>query len=619
MTRESLPTPRALEAQVLYEAVCLPLIPSVDLQVLTRASDDALRLATDSLDRHGWIERVTIQSADYGDPIVGHVLRASAIEAFARVVDLDERELRRIWPVERRDVLDRIASFEITDAVNRFLTGVVDDYFEEGFGLLDHRTLPRRRASDREWPPLMDAYGCVTTRHDVRPFFVAWDRAAAPAKHRAARVSAWYRARGFDDWPTILIICPGDLQRREWERAIRISAYRRGVDPLEVAFTTTAEAFGKHPTGDCWRVPGEDYLVPLIGVIRPVGTPLRPMPRPSRLDLIDRGVGVQAQTLPQWAEGMLASRRRSARERLAALRLTLGPTHRTALSTLSHHPYLTTRDLPVVLRDEDERVSRLLASLEHHDLAGSLTGGSAPPVSRQPQPPKRYFLTYAGLELLAAAEGVPPLRYAEHAGLAVETSAKGRGGNRLRNLRRNFAHTVGTNDVFVRLFQDAARAGHPAPRWWSESQASRQFEYRNRRYWIRPDGAGCYYLDPSGKDRRYFLLEYDRATMRRRDYLRKLRGLAAYFKSGLAERQYGAGLTVLVVSETDQGERRFAEAIRSIEEEWSVDLPVLLTTRDRIRRHPGLLGPVWRTPVEEQRRNWIGSAGTPANEAPGDQ
>ena len=224
------------------------------------------------------------------------------------------------------------------------------------------------------------------------------------------------------------------------------------------------------------------------------------------------------------------------------------------------------------------------------------------PVRRQLQSPKRYFVTYAGLELLAAAEGVPPLRYAEHAGLAVETSAKGRGGNRLRNLRRNFAHTVGTHDVFVQLARDAARVGHPAPHWWSESQAARQFEYRGGKYWVRPDAAGCYFLDSSGKDRRYFLLEYDRGTMRHRDY-RKLRGLAAYFWSGLAAEEYDADLVVLVVSETSEGERRFAEAVDFIEGARAVEIPVLLTTRDRIRGYHGLLGPIWRAPSETQRRN----------------
>lgn len=239
------------------------------------------------------------------------------------------------------------------------------------------------------------------------------------------------------------------------------------------------------------------------------------------------------------------------------------------------------------------------------------------PVRRQPLPPQRYFLTHAGLELLAVAEGVPPLRYAEHAGLAVETSAKGRGGNRLRNLRRNFAHTAGTNDVFVRLAREAARVGHPAPSWWSESQASRQFEYRDRKYWIRPDGAGCYHFDPSGTDRRYFLLEYDRGTMRRRDYRRKLAGIATFFKSGLARSAYGDNLSVLVVSETDQGERRFAEAFVEAQGRWQTDVPALFTTRARISRDPrGLLGPIWRKPLEEQRRNWFDVTGAPVHGAP---
>lgn len=217
--------------------------------------------------------------------------------------------------------------------------------------------------------------------------------------------------------------------------------------------------------------------------------------------------------------------------------------------------------------------------------------------------PRHYFVTHAGLCLLAAIEGVPPLRYAEHAGLAVETSATGRGGNRLRNLRRNFDHTLGTNAVFARLCRDAARAGHPLPFWWSESEAAEHFEHFDRRYWIRPDGAGIYYL---GEEQKYFLLEYDRGTMRRRDYRRKLAGIAAYFVSGLADKTYDEDVTVLVVSETDEGERRFAEAVAEAEEHWDIELPVLLATRERINREwRGLLGPVWRTSDDPQRGVWL--------------
>lgn len=229
--------------------------------------------------------------------------------------------------------------------------------------------------------------------------------------------------------------------------------------------------------------------------------------------------------------------------------------------------------------------------------------------TKRPRIAQHYFVTHNGLCVLAAAEGVPPLRYAEQAGLAVETSAKGRGGNRLRNLRRNFEHTTGTNAVFAQLARDATRSGHRLPQWRSESEAAQRFEHRGGRYWIRPDGAGTYYLDDEEAP---FLLEYDRGTMRRRDYGRKLAGIAAYFDSGLATDTYGEDLTVLVVSETDDGERRFAGAVAEAEERWDVELPVLLTTRARIdRKWSGLLGPVWRTPEDRRRRTWLGDIEVP--------
>jgi hypothetical protein len=127
---------------------------------------------------------------------------------------------------------------------------------------------------------------------------------------------------------------------------------------------------------------------------------------------------------------------------------------------------------------------------------------------------KRYFVTHAGLRLLAAREGVPPLRYAEHGVIAPETSARGRGGSRLRNLRRNLDHTVGANVFFAQLARDAQRAGHRLPHWWSEAEATLRFRYREGDYWIRPDGAGIYFL---GDRRMPFLFEYDRGTMRHRD------------------------------------------------------------------------------------------------------
>ncbi len=195
----------------------------------------------------------------------------------------------------------------------------------------------------------------------------------------------------------------------------------------------------------------------------------------------------------------------------------------------------------------------------------------------------RYFLTHEGLRSFAAAEAVPLLRFAQHSVFSGETSARGRGGSRLRNLRRNLAHTVGVNVFFARLTRDARRAGHPAPHWWSEAEATQRFRHRDATYWIRPDGAGLYYL---GDRRVPFLLEYDRGTMRRRDYLRKLAGIAAYFKGEHYEEFFGARPTVLVVAETDAAEARFAAVVGDAERQFGVELSFPLHRALALRARP---------------------------------
>lgn len=218
----------------------------------------------------------------------------------------------------------------------------------------------------------------------------------------------------------------------------------------------------------------------------------------------------------------------------------------------------------------------------------------------------RYCCTHDALRCLAAADAVPPLRFGEHGVMAAETSANGRGGGRLRNLRRNLEHTVGVNVFFGRLARDARRAGHPLPQWWSEAEATQHFRHDERTYWIRPDGAGLCSL---GARRVPFLFEYDRGTMRRRDYERKFVGIAAYFNSGSYEAFFGARPIVLVVAEHDRGEERFADAALSAALEFDVDLPMLFTARWRFERDPrnpaGTLGPIWRPFDSSTRGRWL--------------
>ena len=218
----------------------------------------------------------------------------------------------------------------------------------------------------------------------------------------------------------------------------------------------------------------------------------------------------------------------------------------------------------------------------------------------------RYFCTHEGLRTLAGAEQVPLLRLTEFGVFAAETSARGRGGSRLRNLRRNLAHTVGVNVFFARLTVDAQRAGHALPHWWSEAEATQRFRHDDRTYWVRPDGAGLYYL---GERTEPFMLEYDRGTMRRRDYLRKLAGIAAYFEGEHWRAFFGARPTVLVVAEHDAAERRLIEVVRLAEQRWRAEIPALFTARWRFERNPrnpeGTIGPIWCATYSESRFPWL--------------
>lgn len=224
----------------------------------------------------------------------------------------------------------------------------------------------------------------------------------------------------------------------------------------------------------------------------------------------------------------------------------------------------------------------------------------------------RYFCTHDALRMIAGAEQVPALRLGEYGVFAAETSEGARGGGRLRNLRRNLAHTVGVNVFFARLTRDARRAGHDVPEWWSEAEATQRFrDNSDRTYWVRPDGAGLYYLPGRQVP---FMLEYDRGTMRRRDYLRKLVGIASYFEGKHYRALFGTEPTVLIVAEHDVAEERFRAVVQDASRRWDVAIPVLFTSRWRFERNPrnpnGTLGPIWQTLDSADRVRWIGDLGS---------
>src|SRR5690606_38118358 len=137
--------------------------------------------------------------------------------------------LAQVMPVERNDLLRRVASIEVTAGVNHLCAALADELRRAGHGELgDARSLPLGGpAAARWWLPGVDGYGCLRAGRLSAPFLVVWDRAAAPDVHRRRRAALWQRdvtkVRGH--WgraglPPLLIVCRTMREVAVWRGAL---------------------------------------------------------------------------------------------------------------------------------------------------------------------------------------------------------------------------------------------------------------------------------------------------------------------------------------------------------------------------------------------------------------
>jgi len=377
MTQQS--NPHDLEASVLLWIARLPLLQAGDLCWLTNESLQEVRRALDVLRRHGWIERICMQSPEYTKDLELHLLRDAAVPQFARAFGLDDAVVRLHWPVERRDLLERIAAVEITVDVNDLLAFIVTTGLDRNIGVADLRFLPRpRRGAACWWPRFMEAYGCLgSSEHGYAQFFLAWDRPGAPPEHRTARVRSWYQARAsardVSHWPPILLVCPSEAHERQWASALQRVAEHRDGEPLEVVAIRADDASSEDALlGEHWHRPGVPFGTSFFQMLRRTNASLPvPVPGPVRHDLLDRGADL-GPSLHEWAERLLSSGKGSDHERVAALSLTLDRLSKKALDCLARHPYLTEQELAVLLGVHHTRMPQILGEIQQHGLISSL-------------------------------------------------------------------------------------------------------------------------------------------------------------------------------------------------------------------------------------------------------
>ena len=590
----------------------LPLLGDEELaQLLDVHELDAAKLRL-HLDRLGWLEWVVPGSSELRARRLSFV-REEAAAPLAAMLKIAREDLSRHFALRPHDLFARIAAMETAVGINRLFAELAEDAGVGGLELVDARALPASgSAADRWWPSGVDAYGCLRAGELHAPFFVAWDRSRAPAAHRRQRVSSGHSFMNAESpWgasgvPPTVIVCAGERELEQWAGALERGTGNGAADRSHVILGLAADLATAGAGEEIWLAPG--VRRPALLAERLAWGPAPPAElQPLSLAAISGpppAVSRRRPPLRTSATSIVTTVARPAnvRARLAALTLATDAEEKLLTEWVGQHPLLEATQLAVLLARPVETIERRIERLVRYEVIEVITRQA----EADQLTPRRLVLTSLGLSWLAARDGVPPRRYAEHGVIAATPGSNGTTSTRLDGLLRHFEHSVGVNRVMARLASDARRAGHHLAEWRSEAASTRRFRDGERSYWIRPDAGGVL---QSGKTRHQFLLEYDRGTERAADYRSKLVGYHRYYAGRQFESGYDGPPVVLVVATSDQAEHRIAGAVRDAEHEFGSRLPLLLTTEWRFDRDPsnalGLLGPIWRTSNgSEPRRLW---------------
>ena len=577
----------------------LPLLGEPELARLLGIEEVDARDVRRLLERQGWIEWF-VPGTDAIEQRRLSFVREEAMPELAAAGDTAHLALPAHLPVRRRDTLARIARVELTASVNRFLSELSSWPGLPRLELEDARSLPLAGSPpERWWLPALEGYGCLRAGAQRAPFFVAWDRAAAPDLHRRARVGAWIAAAptvaahwGTEGLPQLLLVCAGRRARATWERSIRRAAERVDGRLPEVLLTGARELAAEGPAGAAWHDPVSGRTGPLLERLGWGKAP--PLPRLRLPDeLVAPPESGTALTLRRWAPAAAADSHTPAVERAAAIAMTTDRDEKRLLEWIGRLPLITRPQLANLtdLPDPavDRRVERLLGSAVVRFDSDVAPGDS---------PGGHLLLTPLGLRLLARRDGVPPARCARFAGVSAPHPDPGVGPARgaMVDIIHHRDHLLGVNRVMARFAGDARRAGGMLAACRNEAQSTRRFRHEDRSAWIRPDGSGVVALD----GRQFgFLLEYDRGTLDSGDFAAKFGGYRRYFAAEAWRQDFAAPPVVLFVCTDDRAEAHVVGAARQ-DRDASAALPLLLVSELQAAPHArnpaGLLGAIWRSP-----------------------
>lgn len=409
----------------------------------------------------------------------------------------------------------------------------------------------------------------------------------------------------YQHFPPVLVLVTTSHRMELWQRCAMEAATALHVTPLSGVVTCVPESNQSAPVNP-WRLAWkhlstlvscklQHLLHPLpIEAIPPglwdhqtidtmqrhatptndIDTPSSPTRKRSKIiigDYLDRA---QAPLKDQTGDS------RAEEKSIALLGLGLGHRHLALQQLLFTYPLLHVGEMAALLERDVSSIERYLRVLQRSGcLVSMMTDGG-----------QRWRLSERGLRLIAATQ---------HINLqSIATLEESDGGASLVQrgvevLVHHLEHTAGIYEFFASLSQAASEErlqGREHRLLWWETGASCERRYRDHDHWhnLRPDALAAYQV---GEQRMRFWLEWDRATMGRRDLVAKLKTYEQYVASREWFKQEAA-LPLLLVVTPDPGQELRLGRVATATLTDGCGLIIRTTTLTRMCEQ-GLLGPIW--------------------------
>lgn len=258
---------------------------------------------------------------------------------------------------------------------------------------------------------------------------------------------------------------------------------------------------------------------------------------------------------------------------------------RRVLHSVASWPLLAAEEMALLLNAHPRTVYESLRGLRELGLVETCPIGDS----------LGHYVSPTGIQLLAAACGLSPARYAHLRYWPVVKGSRPLRFN-LPVLVSSLEHTRQVRAFFVSLARLAEHCRRDLALdhellTWDEAECRRYYKFRGRRWALSPDSSGMYRI---GDQHYEFYLEIDRGTASRPRLARKFNNYYAYLASGEFRRD-GVRLRQVLIIVPDEGRARAVRmAIINGARLYSCDvLPAWIAVKDALdARGPG--APVWR-------------------------